>query len=814
MDSKDLRIGVVADEGQLTKFENAIRRATIEVSKLADQLNRASKTFAGFLGGARMTGGGQGTQFRPGNNFARAPLTGAGGGIGQPVQTIANAISASAKGSTDALRSMESTTRTTSSKMASDINILDNALAKLEKRYSKIKAISGGGGGIPGIAAPAAGGFVPEGFKVINKGGIDTVVPSNYKPSIGERMAAFFQNGKSSGDGGIMQTIQKAIPYYIMAKGGQAIFRELAAQPDDFNRQAQPLSRFADRGLAMMYGGDFHSLYNMERIAQGPQGGLLQAEHRVTSAAVSDATRRAQRELAYNKAHGYVYTPQQEQAYISQKTRMFTQHAMDKLENTNVDEMRKSDFRGASGLVRYGKTILDSIIGLDPQILRNLEGVDTAEKLRKDAQLDVVNDIYKASRENRAFRTFEQGWQGAVDISRALQTSDPFMLQAKLFKRGYNTGQLGSAQSAIAQTGGFRTGLKYRDLGMRSSVAGHVDLNALIGATAQAGGPDPGEVAALVHGLKIDPQAKSVLANAMAHETLNGDAMVNPSGMLAAFAPFNGAGTTAGEQMRIANAQVSGMGAINQNMFKGGVDQLQQGRNWLNAINVAGGNLGGQNYLVNSMNFKILARLRQNPNVQIPELQAVGLSNKQVLDYGERTMGSMFRNVMLSGSNPMTKMAQEMMSGGFGSDFGAYVKANRGKQGFDVNKAIYTMAQILKFEGFAKGDQQAYGMANDLAGIGNMGPLRRGGPGDAAAGTAAAKAYHEVGTKKEEDAKTIKKVVTDDYIKKSVEWGEKYGELGENLGMSAAAVGESMINFADQLDILTNKLKVVNSRVK
>jgi hypothetical protein len=171
-DNKTLEIGVVVNEGQMSKFTTAIRDATREVSKLTAELNRAASSFKGFLSGAQMQGGGGG--FKSGSGFARAPMS-QGGGVTQPAVAIATAIKTTAKESTDSLRIMDQTVRSTSQKMASSLDIFDRALQNVEKRFKNIKEINSSGALIPGLNSNGGESFVPKYGKIVNRNGVDYI---------------------------------------------------------------------------------------------------------------------------------------------------------------------------------------------------------------------------------------------------------------------------------------------------------------------------------------------------------------------------------------------------------------------------------------------------------------------------------------------------------------------------------------------------------------------------------------------------------------------------------------------------------------
>lgn len=168
-ENKNLEIGVVVNEGQMSKFNRAIQDATREVNKLAEALNRASNTFKGFLSGANVSGGGANSMvFRPGSGFTKSPMASAG--VGQPAIAVANTIKSVTKESTESLRTLDQTVRTASSKMASSLDPLDRALANIEKRFKNIKSV-GGGVMLPGVGGGQGMSAAPYGVE--NRGGID-----------------------------------------------------------------------------------------------------------------------------------------------------------------------------------------------------------------------------------------------------------------------------------------------------------------------------------------------------------------------------------------------------------------------------------------------------------------------------------------------------------------------------------------------------------------------------------------------------------------------------------------------------------------
>jgi hypothetical protein len=194
-------------------------------------------------------------------------------------------------------------------------------------------------------------------------------------------------------------------------------------------------------------------------------------------------------------------------------------------------------------------------------------------------------------------------------------------------------------------------------------------------------------------------------------------------------------------------------------------------------------------------------------------LASRGISQSQALAYGNATMNTMFRNIGMD-KGPMGDLARGMLSGGYGSDFGAYLKANKGKKGFDGKQAVSTFAAILQSEGFASNDQQAEGMARMMAGLGNMSTLRKGGFRDAAAGTTTAAAADEAGKAKQEEARELNKM-TEGEVRENIGKGARQiGDLGRNIGMSAEDVGNSLERLAKKLDSITQGLDKVEKRVQ
>lgn len=175
---KQLKISIAVDNAALEQFKRAIREVTAEVSKLVETLNRAG----GALGGAG--GGFVRSSARGGFSAATGTTAGAqkpiGGAIATPVEQIAASLRGTARGSVDALRQMESATRSFTERSSQNLRQFERALDSLAGKYKNLSGaangvmLPGGGGFMEGggpLPRGADESFAPNG--IVNKGGID-----------------------------------------------------------------------------------------------------------------------------------------------------------------------------------------------------------------------------------------------------------------------------------------------------------------------------------------------------------------------------------------------------------------------------------------------------------------------------------------------------------------------------------------------------------------------------------------------------------------------------------------------------------------
>ncbi len=600
----------------------------------------------------------------------------------------------------------------------------------------------------------------------------------------------------------------------MMGKGASMIMGQSIAQHDDFNNQAVPLaSTFSKRGMDMMYGRDYKSLYNMMQISQGDQG---EGRNNKRAAKTSADTRAEAYHAKRVKHFGWTVGSPEEKSDLAQAHRMFNTQESARSKDS-VARAGESDFTGSGGFIRGAKNLLDSAMGLDPNILRNLAGVDTAEKLRKDALITQKGQINAADKMNRGLDLYTNQWEGMIGASRQFGTKDPWTMNANLRARGFDMGALGAGQGAVQGSGGWGMAQKYRDLAMTGQ-AGHVgNIGEFIGLASQGGGPkgSAGVSAHYLAGTGFDPGAQAAMANTLMGHMSSGGTMGSPDGLMAALSAggkLGGMGDS-GEQMRRQAGMGQGMAGLNRDIFGGGQDNLQKGRNIVNALDATGGNLFGANYLASGkMTMGMLAELRSGKPTPalLRKLKSLGISPEQALAYGKSTTSTMFRNVGMD-KGAMGDMARDII-GNHGGDIGEYMKSNKGKKGFDSKQALTTIGSMLQAENPDMSDQEAEGRARDLAGLGDMDKLKKGHFRDGAHGTKMLRSAKNRGKFEKEDAASVGKI-TDDYIDKTSEFGEKYAEKGKLLGQSADELGESLKKFADQVDVITLRLTKAADRV-
>jgi len=789
-ENKNLEIGVVVNEGQMSKFNTAIRDATREVSKLTAELNRAASAFKGFLSGAQMSGSGQG--FRPGSGFARAPLS--QGGITQPAVAIASAIKATAKESTDALRSMDQGVRTTSSKMSSSLDMFDQALAKVERRFKSIKALGSSGALFPG-GGSSNGGLIPANANIVNRGGIDFIGPS--KGGGGGGIFAKLMRGEDVGDIGSM--IRKVVPYALAMRGAQMIASEIAAQPNDFMNQAgRQGTAFGGLAVSMMQGRDFVTPYALRRIAE---------EGKANNPRMTYAERNRMLGNQLSSHWWYNAMPEFGKRYFSTMVKQgLTQGdgagnaATDLMGNSSLSNSFISAIKAAPSLLTQGPG----------GVFRALEGSDVDENLRKLGYAQQYASAHQAEVGFRARQAYGSTWESMIPVMRQLGTSDPWTTLAKLRMRGLGGGDLGAGIGQVAPLAGWANrGLGYTAM---NATIGHVDnVGQLLGAGMQSGIGAGGarNLAGFLAGNGTDPYAQGAIAKALAAQALNGGPVVDPTGSLGALNAFNGRGQGAAEQVRIANAQAGGLGAINSDLFGGGIDNLQKARNYANAIDVMPNNLFGSNYLAEHFNFGMYAAAKRGgKGYHVPGVMAArGISQKDIIGYGDASVNSMFRNVMLGGTDtPMGQLASSMLHGGYGSNIGKYIKDHRKDKGFDVNGVLTNFGAILASEGYGGGnDQTAEGIARDLAGIENP-LLRKGHFRDASAGTRARLTAGAVGSRDLETAGAIKGITPEEAKNTPGRGADVVGDIAGNIGYSSDVVADKLLGLADVIDQVTQRI--------
>lgn len=184
-EGKQLKITIAVDNAALEQFKRAIREVTTEVSKLVETLNRAG----GLLGGAGRGGGGVTASSRGGFNSQTGTTPGMqkpiGGTLTAPAEQMASGLRNMARGSVDALRQMETATRSTMERSSQNMKQFERSLDSLASKYKNIKDVSMGGVMSPSGAGHVYGGgpvprtdgasFVPGDGRVVNRGGIDYV---------------------------------------------------------------------------------------------------------------------------------------------------------------------------------------------------------------------------------------------------------------------------------------------------------------------------------------------------------------------------------------------------------------------------------------------------------------------------------------------------------------------------------------------------------------------------------------------------------------------------------------------------------------
>jgi hypothetical protein len=624
-ENKSLEIGVVVNEGQMSKFNTAIRDATREVSKLTAELNRAASAFKGFLSGAQMQGGGT---FRPGSGFARAPQA-QGGGVTQPALAIASAIKATAKESTDALRGMDQTVRTTSAKMAGSIDLFDRALSNVEKRLKNIKTLGAGGAMMPGMGGSAGMSVVPPGGRVVRQNGIDVVVPGPttlermtnrlFQPLFGGGGSGSGAGGGQAGGGGLGAGANRlanllGVPPWAMGAAGAAggilggygaftsgvVNREsnvsnevLAAQTDNLRRQAMMQQSVGN--LSMQIRRDPLTQFTMGRMTPGD-----------LHAGLSQETFRAMLQQAYQKAGVTGRIGDVSRDVIDRLTALGTQITGSDLPYNNTIQKANLD--------RAANDIRAQLMQREAEMVQ-----------QRTAALPVEERTYipefhgEVGTQLSRIRGLGRGGVRR-DPKTGRITADP--------GAGYDIGLFGlygedeiSGQAAriggTAGMGARSQGLAAQTLGAQyGGLTNAVDLYN-VGAQYR----NPGLLNTAQGGVGVDPTATSQLGNIVAQQMTQGNYSIGGSSALQGMGAAFSTGTTGGD-MRMARMAGGGVASYDA-MLSGGVDNLQKAINVLSANKAAAG-----------MSVQAKHALEGIGSVQLMQIMRSGKLPQELVDYG------------------------------------------------------------------------------------------------------------------------------------------------------------------------------------
>lgn len=824
---KQLKISVVVDNNAMQQFKRSIGEATAEVSKLVAELNRAS----GLLGGAgKGLLSGVSAKGTGSAGSSSSPSRGSiGGSISSPVEAIGKGLRDMAKGSVDALKSMTQAVKSNFSGQVSDIIGLEKQLAKLEERYTRLNALAETGSSktrsraqsmMTGSDLDRSGLQAQiEGHKAARDSNMEQDSASEWwkskasAPSASKwsRFSSFATGDLLSGSGNKGSAWAPPDPdgasagsKLRLAAGAYGLFRVAAAgvneniaSYDRYSGHAAALgSTFGGMGLGMMRGQDYTTRVAMLSLQE--DSNRLQIQENAKAKAIADAAMaktasRKKMQMAGN------YDGMSDKEAVAAA---YADHGMKA--PVNAVDVRAggdnggSDLRGASYLARAAATVMNGIGGGASGIIGlpgSLLGMENEQKLRAARIIEEKKAASAADINMRAAGRFQGEWQGMMGLQRAAGTKDPWKLDARLAMSGYNGGDYVGGLNSVAGMGGFGVGQKFANVAMRGSTGHVANIGSFIGASAQTGA-NGGDMAHFLAGSGFDPFAQSAMAGTLIQQMQNGSAMQSPAALMAvmqAGGNFGGKGNSA-EQMRIQSGMAGGMNAANGNLFGGGIDNLQKARNYYNATKATHGNLFGSNYLAEHFDMNMLAGARAGQKLPTA-LRVRGLTSDMVKDYGNRTLSTMFRNIGLD-KGPMGDMARSMLSGGYGSDFGGYLKDHsKGLKKKDrranEKEATATFGAILQSEGFANSDQEGEGMARLLAGLSSPGTLKKGHFADSAHGTLQAKAAMASGLSKMEEARKIAEnpILTDgkrllDPAENSA-MGKKLGELSTRLDLSA-----------------------------
>lgn len=382
---------------------------------------------------------------------------------------------------------------------------------------------------------------------------------------------------------------------------------------------------------------------------------------------------------------------------------------------------------------------------------------------------------------------------------------------AKLKMRGYSGGDLVGGISSVAQYGSRALAEGGAgDLAMAATQAGHIPAAAQILGMAAQMGSNPTQALKQLAGTGFDKQVVSNMGAMIANVGLTSGTSVDfgamtshyQGSMNAAMAgqEFVNKGMEGAAQAANMRALQKGGQSMDSLTFGGGRDALQKGLNYVNALDSFGGNVDAAQFIADNPNALNMAISALHTKEIPPLLKAMGITS---LDQLQKFVDSSFTDrARLIGANDfgqdseMRDLQRDMLSGGYGMNYGKYAK-DKGLKGKDLKNFI-TKATAMEMANFnIKDEETARGEVLREIGVYSPGVLKEGKLGDAR-GKVEAEIQRQQGTEDLDAAGTVGTIKAGDI--------QRTRDKGRDL-TGLAKMQETAGAFSDSLDALGKSIR-------
>ncbi len=294
--------------------------------------------------------------------------------------------------------------------------------------------------------------------------------------------------------------------------------------------------------------------------------------------------------------------------------------------------------------------------------------------------------------------------------------SDVVRLKGRLARQGF---ELGDATSAIGQMAGMGSASFARNNygGAMSAQAGLMNSAGMMSATMSKFGQG-NQFLDLMRGVgagktgQMDVTVANTLGEAVA-SAISNQMLRGSTGQ--GLAQFLGAGVGQGSEGRLTLEQnMRGMQSL-ENISSGNIDSYQQARNLQVAMASGAKNIYAQDYLAKMSTSRMAEIVYGNADLSKSE-KGMGLTKDMVKSVFSGKQSSISERAINDPGLAGTSMGATL-SGvrEFGGDFGAYVKANKGNKGFDVEQAIADYGAFMSGSGAATDLAAGEGAARMMA---------------------------------------------------------------------------------------------------